>query len=332
MQQSSVVSLPGIKLSIVTPVFNEEAVLTTTHGKLVALLEDLSRKSVIADYEIIFVDDGSKDNSLTILRRLAGESPKVKVVSFSRNFGHQPALAAGILHSSGDAVVSLDADLQDPPELIEDMLRKFRDGCDIVYAVRKDRQSDTFFKRAMARLFYRLMQLMGVDLVYDHADYRLISRKVVQAFTNIKEVNIFLRGIFPFMGFHHAFVYFDRQARLAGETKYPLRKMIAFAWEGITSFSSTPLRMAFGVGLALSLSSFVLVAWALYTKLAGKAIPGWSSTVIPLFFIGGLNILFMGLIGEYVGKIYLEVKKRPLFIVKETHNIDGSPDIRQGFE
>ena len=315
----------AMKLSVVIPLFNEEAVIGTTHATVMETLAGLLGKGLIDDYEIIFVDDGSADRSLEILRKLAGESPNVKVISFSRNFGHQRALAAGILHSSGDAVVSLDADLQDPPELMEEMLEKYRQGNDIVYAVRKARGKDTIFKRLTARFFYRLMQSMGVDLIYDHADYRLISKKVVAAFRKIGETNIFLRGIFPYLGFNHEIVYYERQERYAGDTKYPLRKMLAFAWEGITSFSNVPLRLASLVGLTIFVTSLCLVSWAFYEKFAGRTIPGWTSTVIPLFFIGGLNILFLGLIGEYVGKIYLEVKRRPLFFVKEMHNMEDLP-------
>ncbi len=323
---AAVRALCAMKLSVAIPLFNEEAVIPATHSKVIGTLAGLQEKGLIDDFEIVFVDDGSRDRSLEILRKLAGESPKVKVISFSRNFGHQRALAAGILHSSGDAVVSLDADLQDPPELIGEMLEKLRQGNDIVYAVRRERKKDTVFKRLTARFFYRLMRSMGVDLIYDHADYRLISKKVVAAFRRIGETNIFLRGIFPYLGFNHEIVYYERQERYAGDTKYPLRKMLAFAWEGITSFSNVPLRMASFAGLVISVASLALVGWALFEKFAGRTVPGWTSTVIPLFFIGGLNILFLGLIGEYVGKIYLEVKRRPLFLVKETHNLGDAPE------
>lgn len=315
-----------MKLSIIIPVFNEEAVIGTTHKSISGLLEDMIWKEIISDYEIIYVDDGSKDNSLSLLRTFSTESQKVKVISFSRNFGHQPALTAGILYSTGDAVVSLDADLQDPPELIEEMLAKYRMGNDIVYAVRRERDGDTFLKRWTARIFYKVMKKMGVNIVYDHADYRLISRKVVEEFRKIREVNLFLRGIFPYLGFKHEIVYYDRQKRFAGETKYPLRKMFSFAWEGITSFSSVPLRLASITGFIISLGSVGLILWALYVRLSGKAIPGWASIVIPLFFIGGLNILFLGLMGEYIGKIYSEVKKRPLFIIRERHNINDDSE------
>ena len=315
-----------MKLSIVVPVFNEEAVIGAANKRIISFLEDLTWKEIINDYEIIYVDDGSKDNSLSMLRTFSTESQKVKLISFSRNFGHQPALTAGILHSSGDAVVSLDADLQDPPELIEEMLAKYRMGNDIVYAVRRERDGDTFLKRWTARAFYMTMKKMGVDIVYDHADYRLISRKVVEEFRKIREVNLFLRGIFPYLGFKHEIVYYDRQKRFAGETKYPLRKMFSFAWEGITSFSSVPLRLASITGFIISLGSVGLILWALYVRLTGKAIPGWASIVIPLFFIGGLNILFLGIMGEYLGKIYSEVKKRPLFIIQERHNINDDSE------
>jgi polyisoprenyl-phosphate glycosyltransferase len=311
-----------MKLSIIIPVFNEEAVIETTHSRITSLTDEMMQEKVIDDCEIIYIDDGSRDGSLNILKGFSAKSPKTKVLSFSRNFGHQPALAAGILHTSGDAVVSLDADLQDPPELIGEMIKEYKSGHDIVYAVRKERNADSLFKRWTARLFYRLMQSMGVDIIYDHADYRLISRKVVEEFRNMKEFNLFLRGIFPFMGFNHTIVRYERQKRAAGQTKYPLKKMVSFAWQGITSFSSVPLRMASVAGLAIFFGSLGLIAWAFYTKLRGEAIPGWTSIVIPMFFIGGLNILFLGLIGEYIGKIYLEVKKRPLFIVKESYNMD----------
>jgi glycosyltransferase involved in cell wall biosynthesis len=315
-----------MKLSIIIPVFNEEAVIGTTHKSISGLLEDMTWKEIINDYEIIYVDDGSKDNSLSLLRTFSTESQKVKVISFSRNFGHQPALTAGILNSSGDAVVSLDADLQDPPELIEEMIAKYRMGNDIVYAVRRERDGDAFFKRWTARVFYMTMKKMGADIVYDHADYRLISRKVVEEFRKIREVNLFLRGIFPYLGFKHEIVYYDRQKRFAGETGYTLLKMVSFAWEGITSFSSVPLRLASLAGFIISLGSVGLILWALYVRLSGKAIPGWASIVIPLFFIGGLNILFLGLMGEYIGKIYSEVKKRPLFIIRERHNINDDSE------
>jgi len=318
-----------MKLSIVIPVFNEEAVIENTQQRLSALIGRLGEQHIIDDYEIIYVDDGSRDGSLPIMRRLSATSPKIKVLSLSRNFGHQPALAAGIMHASGDAVVSLDADLQDPPELIEEMLGKYKTGNDIVYAVRRQRSSDTLFKRWTAQFFYRVMKVLGVKVIYDHADYRLISRKVAEEFRKIREVNLFLRGIFPYMGFRHEIVYYERHKRAAGDTKYPLRKMVAFAWEGITSFSVVPLRIASLSGFLIFLGSVGLMVWALVTKLTGEAVPGWTSIVIPLLCIGGLNILFLGLIGEYIGKVYLEVKKRPLFIVKERHNFTESEHERE---
>ena len=310
-----------MKLSIVVPVFNEEEAIESTHKRIGTLVEEMAGEGIIDDYEIIYVDDGSQDNSLRMLKQFSIVSQKVKIISFSRNFGHQRALAAGILHSVGDVVVSIDADLQDPPELIREMVEKSKEGNDIVYAVRKARHVDTVFKRWTARFFYSAMRFMGVDIIYDHADYRLISRKVVNAFKGMKEVNIFLRGMFPYLGFKHDLIYYDRMEREAGETKYPLLKMLAFAWEGITSFSNIPLRIASVMGVAISFLSVLLGAWAFYTKLKGDTVPGWASIVIPMFLIGGLNILFLGLIGEYIGKIYLEVKRRPPFIIRESYNL-----------
>jgi len=320
-----------MKLSIVVPVFNEEAVIESTQKRISALVGAMVEERIVDDYEIIYVDDGSRDNSLSALKRFSLASQKIKVLSFSRNFGHQPALVAGILHSDGDAVVSIDADLQDPPELIREMIGKYKEGNDIVYAVRKARHVDTFFKRWTARLFYKGMRFMGVDIIYDHADYRLISRKVVEAFRELREVNLFLRGIFPYLGFKHEIVHYDRLERAAGETKYPLRKMLAFAWEGVTSFSSMPLRIASFAGGLISLLAVFLIAWAFYTKLRGNAVPGWASIVIPIFFIGGLNIFFLGLIGEYIGKIYLEVKRRPPFIIRESYNLICDEDLKDSF-
>ncbi len=313
----------GMMLSAVIPLFNEEAVIGITHSRVSRFLDELVGKGLIDDYEILYVDDGSKDSSLKMVKEFSARSPRVKVISFSRNFGHQAALSAGLLHASGDAVVSLDADLQDPPELIEEMMRRFREGSEIVYAVRGRRDTDRVTKRWTARLFYKVMRRMGVDIISDHADYRLVSRKVLDEFRKFREANLFLRGIFPYMGFSSAIVYYDRQVRTAGETKYPFRKMISFAWEGVTSFSTVPLRLAFSVGFITAVFSVLLVVWALIVKLTGRAVPGWTSTVIPLFFIGGLNMLFLGLIGEYTGKIYREVKARPVFIIKEMCNFDG---------
>ena len=308
------------KLSVVVPVFNEEAVILGTHYRLMRMAEGLCQTGAVSGFEIVYVDDGSMDGTLALLRKICADCAQAKVLSFSRNFGHQAALAAGLLHAAGEVVVSLDADLQDPPELIAELIAKYREGYEIVYAARRGREADTRFKRGTARLFYTLMRWLGVELIYDHADYRLVSRKVVEEFRKMREINLFLRGLFPFMGFPHAVVYYDRQERGAGVTKYSLWKMLAFAWEGVTSFSSVPLKLASLAGFLVSAASLVLALWALGVKLAGWAIPGWASTVIPVFFIGGLNFLFLGVIGEYLAKIYAEVKKRPLYIVKSKYN------------
>jgi polyisoprenyl-phosphate glycosyltransferase len=317
-----------VKLSVVIPVYNEEDVLETTHAAVSALLRKYAEKGLIDAFEILYVEDGSEDGTLKILRTLAADSFSTKIISFSRNFGHQAALTAGILHASGDAVVSLDADLQDPPELMENMIEKYRLGNDIVYAIRRERNTDTAFKKLTARLFYRLMQIMGVNIICDHADYRLISRKVADAFKGLHEVNLFLRGIFPYLGFRHDIVHYDRQERHAGTTKYPLRKMLSFAWEGITSFSKVPLRLASVVGFSVFLLSAGLVVWSLLRWLAGHTVAGWTSIVVPMLIIGGLNMLFLGLIGEYISKIYLEVKRRQIFLIGEMHNIEKDPSTR----
>jgi len=311
-----------MKLSVVIPVFNEAAVVEATHRRIQALLEELQCAARIADFEIIYVDDGSQDGTLGLLKAICAGSPRAKVISFSRNFGHQPALLAGMLDASGDAVVTIDADLQDPPELIETMLERFSLGNDIVYAVRNSRETDSAFKRWSARGFYRLMQLMDTRVIYDHADYRLVSRRAVEALKGMGEYHLFLRGIFPYLGFKNDIVHYDRQERFAGETKYPLSRMLRFAWDGITSFSNAPLRAAFVTGFAISLVSVALIAWALYVRLTGQAIPGWASIVIPVLFVGGLNILFVGLVAEYVGKVYIEVKRRPLFVIQERYNFE----------
>lgn len=308
-------------LSIVVPCYNEELVIEETHRVLLSLTSQWHDENKISQYEIIYVDDGSKDSTLEILKKMARGNNFVKVLSFSRNFGHQAALTAGLHYASGDVVVTLDADLQDTPEIIEDMLNHYYHGCEIVYGVRKSRNSDSSFKKLTASFYYKFMKAMGVKLVYNHADFRLLSRKVVEEFKKLEEVNRFLRGLIPMLGFKECYVYYDRKDRFAGETKYPLNKMLAFAWEGITSFTFWPLRAASIVGVIVSFIALILLFWSLYIKLTGQALPGWASTVIPIYFLGGLELLFLGVVGEYVGKIYMEVKRRPIFIIKEKINV-----------
>jgi glycosyltransferase involved in cell wall biosynthesis len=313
-----------MKLSIVIPCFNEQEVIRKTNGRLLGLLEGFYANGVIRRHEIIYVDDGSRDATLSILKELAEKDSNIKVISFTRNFGHQCALSAGLHHATGDVTVSMDADLQDPPEAIEEMIRQYQSGYDIVYGVRRNRDKDTLFKRNTARLFYRFMRKMGVDLVENHADFRLLSKPVLEAFRDYTEVNRFLRGMFPLMGFRRSIVEYERVERFAGETKYPLKRMVSFAIEGITSFSYLPLRVASILGLAISLVAFFLIVWVIAVKFLGLAVPGWASTVLPIYLLGGIQLVVLGIIGEYIGKIYVEVKRRPLYLIKETVNFRTS--------
>ncbi|MCG6553368.1 MAG: glycosyltransferase family 2 protein [Candidatus Magnetominusculus sp. LBB02] len=311
-----------MKLSVVIPCFNEEQVIDEVYGRLKILLNSYIEKQLIDDYEVIYVDDGSSDGTLSALKRLAASDKQIKAISFSGNFGHQPALTAGLHHAEGDMAVSLDADLQDPPEIIEQMIIRCRAGADIVYGVRQDRKDDTFFKRTTAVAFYKFMTLMGVNIIYNHADYRMLSRPALEAFKTYGEVNRFLRGMFPAMGFKHSVVTYKRERRFAGTTKYPLKKMVSFAVEGITSFTNFPLRLASVLGFINFAAAAVLGLWAIATKLKGGAVPGWASIVLPIYLFGGIQLMFIGILSEYVGKIYMEVKHRPLFIIREKYNFD----------
>lgn len=309
-------------LTVVIPCYNEQEVLPITYSELKSTIQNLVDKEIIKDYYLLFVNDGSKDDTKDILYNLAKKDKRVQVISFSRNFGHQAALLAGMEKATGDIIITIDADLQDPPEIIEKMIREYNQGAEIVFAVRKSRESDNYFKRSTAHLFYKVMRIMGVNLIFDHADYRLLSRKAVEALKNFQEINLFLRGLIPCLGFKQSKVYYDRTQRVAGETKYPIHKMIAFAWDGITSFSGWPLRIASITGIIISLTAFLLLIWAFYIKLVHKAIPGWASMVIPIYFLGGVNLISIGLLGEYVHKIYMETKKRPRYILMETINLE----------
>jgi polyisoprenyl-phosphate glycosyltransferase len=309
-----------MKLSVVVPCFNEEAVLPETVSRLDALLAGLVGEGLVdADSEIVLVDDGSRDATWHLIEAAANRHPVVRGIKLSRNRGHQTALMAGVLGARGDAVVTVDADLQDDLQAIREMVLACRNGADVVYGVRKRRDSDTFFKRFTAESYYRVLQRLGVEVVFNHADYRLLSRRAVSALQQYGECNVFLRGIIPQLGFPSAIVYYDRAERFAGESKYPLRKMLAFAWDGVTSFSAAPLRAITGVGVAVSIGSFMVALWALWVRLFSTAVvPGWASTVVPMFFLGGIQLLCIGIIGEYLAKIHLEVKHRPPFFVEKT--------------
>lgn len=309
-----------MKLSIVVPCYNEEAVLPETIARLEALKRELvAGHGISADSEIILVDDGSRDRTWELIEQASGEDPSVRGVKLSRNRGHQAALIAGLYAAEGDAVVSVDADLQDDLDAIREMVLACRKGADIVYGVRKRRDTDTFFKRCSAESYYRLLDVLGVEIVFNHADYRLMSRRALEALKQYGESNLFLRGIIPQLGFPSAIVYYDRAERFAGESKYPLKKMLAFAWQGVTSFSAAPLRAITGLGGLVSIGSFVIALWALWVRLFSEsAVPGWASTVVPMFFLAGIQLLCIGIIGEYLAKIYLEVKHRPAYFVEKT--------------
>ena len=308
-----------MQLSIVVPCYNEEEVLNESSKQLLAILERLVQKKEIDESSsIYFVDDGSKDKTWEIISKLSEDNPQIKGIKLSRNKGHQNALIAGLYSAKGDALVSIDADLQDDVSVIEQMVLKFKEGSDVVYGVRSRRDNDTWFKRFSAEGFYKLMALMGVDIIFNHADYRLMSRRVVEHLKSYEEVNLFLRAMVPLIGFKSDVVEYERSERFAGESKYPLGKMLSFAWDGITSFSVTPLRLISLIGATIFVISLFISIWALGVKLFGSnAVPGWASTVLPIYFIGGIQLLSLGVIGEYVGKIYSETKKRPKFIIEQ---------------
>lgn len=319
VKQPSLIKRP-IELSIVVPCYNEEAVLPETVQRLTELLQNLITKGKVAlDSCVYYVDDGSRDRTWELIEALARTNRFVRGIKLSRNRGHQNALLAGLLAVKGEAVISVDADLQDDLAAIEAMLDDYAAGYDIVYGVRGSRKTDTLFKSFTAMAYYRLLGIMGVEIVYNHADYRLMSRQVTEALKEFSEVNLFLRGIIPQLGFAHSIVYYERAERFAGDSKYPLKKMLSLAWQGITSFSVVPLRFITGLGLLVSLISFTVTLWAIWIKLFTEmAIPGWASTVLPIYFIGGIQLLCLGVIGEYLAKTYTETKRRPRYIIEKT--------------
>lgn len=304
-------------LAIVVPCYNEEEVLGLAADKLGAFLRDLKRREVVtADSCIYLVDDGSRDSTWSIIERLAAGSADFRGIKLARNFGHQGAVLAGMLEVDADVVATIDADLQDDETCIETMVGEYMRGAEIVYGVRVDRSSDSFGKRTTAESYYRLLHLLGVPVVFNHADYRLMSRRALKTLEAFEETNLFLRGIVPMIGLKTATVGYVRRERAAGVSKYPIRKMFSLAWQGITSFSISPLRFATVTGFALALVSTAFGMWALVVRYLGDGVvPGWASTVIPMYLLGGIQLLFLGIIGEYIGKIYLETKRRPRYLV-----------------
>ncbi len=317
-----------MQLAIVVPCYNEQEVLPETSRRLLGVLERLAGEGLVgASSRIYFVDDGSRDRTWSLLEDLARVHPQICGIKLSRNRGHQNALVAGLFTAEGDAIVSIDADLQDDVEVIREMVRRYHEGCDVVYGVRSDRAVDGLL-RFPAKLHYRLLRLMGAEVVLDHADFRLMSRRAIEALRQYREVNLYVRGIVPMLGFKSATVAYKRAERFAGESKYPLRRLAALAFQGITSFSAAPLRLITGLGLLVCAGSFALVLWALWIRLfTDQIVPGWASTVVPIYFLGGVQLLCIGVIGEYLAKIYLEVKGRPRFVVERT--VGGEASGRQ---
>lgn len=313
-------------LTIVVPCYNEEAVIPETVPRLTALLERLVQSGKIAPGScVLLVDDGSKDKTWPMIESYAGASMPVVGVKLSCNRGHQNALLAGLFCADTDAAVSIDADLQDDENAIETMVDRFNEGCEIVYGVRSRRDTDSAFKRTTAVAFYRLMSWMGTRTIHNHADFRLLSRRAIEALKQYPETNLYLRGIIPLLGFRFATVEYERSARFAGDSKYPLRKMLGLALNAITSFSVVPLRVISVTGLLVSLGTLVVSAWALWTALvSARAVPGWASTVLPIYFLGGVQLLSLGVIGEYVGKLYVEAKRRPRYFVEQIVGRHGS--------
>lgn len=302
-------------LAVVIPCYNEEEMLPKTLATMLALRNSMIEKGKInQESKIYLVDDGSKDKTWEILEREASNNPALVAVKLSRNKGHQNALYAGLCTTTEDITVSIDADLQDDPQNIEAMVDEYLKGYDVVYGVRSARHTDTFFKRFTAEGYYHLMKKMGVDLVFNHADFRLLSRRALESLKEYGESNLFLRGIVRELGYPSSIVEYERQAREAGESKYPLKKMLSFAWKGITAFSTAPLRMITVLGLLSGFASFTLIVWVLVIRfLTDNATPGWASVLLPLLFIGSVQLICLGIIGEYLSKIYEEVKRRPKF-------------------
>jgi len=308
------------KLYLVIPCYNEEEVLHDTSVQLYEKMNALINAGKISpESRIVFVNDGSKDKTWQIIEELHSQDKIFQGIKLSRNKGHQNALLAGLMtvKSKCDMTISLDADLQDDINAIDAMVDKYYEGCDIVYGVRSARETDTFFKRTTAEGFYKLIKAMGADITYNHADYRLMSRRALEGLEQFKEVNLFLRGIVPMIGYKSDSVFYERKERMAGESKYPLKKMLAFAWEGITSLSTKPIKLITSLGIFIFVISIIMLIYSIIRHYTGATEIGWTSTIVSIWAIGGLQLLSIGIIGEYIGKVYLETKERPKFIVEK---------------
>lgn len=310
-------------LSLVLPVFNEEQVIPELHQQLQGFLGELALET-----EVVFVDDGSRDKTFELLRTLAEKDERYSVLSFSRNFGHQTAITAGVDHARGEAVVVMDADLQDPPSVVLEMIAKWRAGYDVVYGKRRSREGETFFKKLTAAIFYRLFAAMiPIEVPLDTGDFRLMSRRVVLTLRALRETHRFVRGMVSWVGFKQTAVLYDRPARFAGETKYPLRKMVRFAIDGITSFSVLPLRVSTYLGITVATLSVLYAIWAIVVHFVlHQTVPGWTATVVLIALLASVQLLMIGILGEYVGRIYEQVKARPLYVVRDRVNLKKDDD------
>lgn len=307
-------------LYVVIPCYNEEEVLQETTKRLKEKLSSLIKEKIISpDSRVMYVNDGSKDKTWELIKEINEKEKLFTGICLSRNRGHQNALVAGLLTAKNyaDVIISMDADLQDDINAMDEMLKKYNEGCEVVYGVRSSRKKDTFFKKFTAEGFYKFMALMGVDIVFNHADYRLTSKRVLDEFSNYHEVNLFLRGMFPQIGFKSDIVYYERAERFAGESKYPLKKMLNFAWDGITSFSVKPIRLVLNLGILILILSVCMIIYCIIRKFGGKTVEGWTFIVCSLWLLGGVQMLSLGVIGEYIGKIYSETKARPRYIIQE---------------
>ena len=307
-------------LYIVIPCYNEEKVLPITSEMFLKKIESLiQNKKIAEESSILFVNDGSKDSTWEIIHNLAEENKHYKGICLSRNRGHQNALLAGLMEAKeyADITISIDCDGQDDINAMDEMIDRYFDGYEIVYGVRSKRKTDTFFKRFTAESFYKLLNMMGVETVYNHADYRLMSKKALNEFANFKEVNLFLRGMVPLVGFKSTSVFYERHERLAGESHYPLSKMLSLAFDGITSLSIKPIRLITALGIVVALFSFIGVIWSIVTHFLGQTVSGWASMTCIICFVSGVQLISLGVIGEYIGRIYLETKQRPRYIISE---------------
>lgn len=307
-------------LYIVIPCYNEGEVIEETTKRLTEKLESLLKQNKISSSsKVMYVNDGSKDNTWELIETICKNNKMFSGVCLSRNRGHQNALLAGLMTAKeyADVVISMDADLQDDINAIDGMLEKYYNGAEIVYGVRNSRKKDTWFKRTTAQSFYKFMKLMGVDVVFNHADYRLTSKKVLEELEKYNEVNLFLRGIFPLIGYKTDVVYYERNERFAGESKYPLKKMLHFAWDGITSFSVKPIKLVLNVGIIMFLISLIVLIYSFVVKIMGTAVSGWTFIVCSIWLVAGIQMLSIGLIGEYIGKIYSEAKARPRYVIEK---------------